>query len=46
MEESTINRPTPMTPENRKLLQGQNYGLENFLHVDNWLGTALYYKTM
>jgi hypothetical protein len=46
MEEPTINRPTPMTPENRRMLQGKNYGLENFLYGDNWLGTALYYKTM
>ncbi len=46
MEELTINRPTPMTPENRKLLQAKNYGLENFLYDDNWVGTALYYKTI
>ena len=46
MEEPAINRPTPMTPENRKLLQAKNYGIENFLYGDNWLGTALYYKTM
>ena len=46
MEEPTINRPTPMTPESRRLLQGKNYGLENFLYGDNRLGTALYYKTM
>jgi hypothetical protein len=46
MEEPAINRPTPMTPENRRLLQAKNYGIENFLYGDNWLGTALYYKTM
>ncbi len=43
MEEPTINRPTPMTSENPRLLQEKNYGLENFLYGDNWLGTALYY---
>ena len=43
---SPINRPTPMTPENRRVLQAKNYGLENFLYRDNWLGMALYYKTM
>ena len=46
MEEPAINRSTPMTPENRRLFQAKNYGLENFLYGDNWLGTALYYKTM
>ncbi len=46
MEEPAINRPTPITPENRKLLQAKKYGIENFLYGDNWLGTALYYKTM
>ena len=47
MEGPTINRLTPMTPENRRTsCQGKNYGLENFLYGDNWLGTALYYKTM
>jgi hypothetical protein len=35
-----------MSPETRKLLQGKNYGIENFLYGDNWLGTALYYKTL
>ncbi len=46
MEEPVINRKTPMTPENRRLLQAKNYELENFLYGDNWLGMALYYKTM
>ena len=46
MEGPAINRPTPMTPENRRLLQAKNYGTENIWYGDNWLGTALYYKTM
>ena len=46
MEEHAINLPTPMTPESRRVLPGKNYGLENLLYVDNWMGTALYYKTM
>jgi hypothetical protein len=46
MEELAIDRPTPMTPENRRLLHAKNYGIEHFLYGDNWLGTALYYKTM
>ncbi len=41
-----INRPTPMTPENRRLLQTKNDVLENFFYGDNWMGTALYNKTM
>ncbi len=45
-EEPAINRPTPMTPENRRLLQAKNYGIEKNLYGDNWMGTALYYKTM
>jgi len=46
MEESAIDRPTPMTPENRRLLQVKIYGLEKIVHGDNWMGMALFYKVM
>jgi hypothetical protein len=45
MEELAINRPTPMTLENWKLLKAKIYGLENLLYGDNWMDTALYLKT-
>lgn len=44
MNDPQINHPTPMTVENRKLLQANNYGLDSFLYGENWLGTAQYYK--
>ena len=46
MEAPQINRPTPMTPETRKLLRTKNFDMEHFLYGNNWLGTALYYKTL
>ena len=46
MEEPAINRPTPMTLEDRKLLQAKKLLDRKLLYGDNWLGTALYYKTM
>ncbi len=46
MEEPAINRPTPMNPENRRLLEAKNYRSKHVLYGNNWLGKALYYKTM
>jgi hypothetical protein len=45
MKELAISCLTLMTPKIRKLLQAKNYGVENFSYGDNWLGTAMYYKT-
>ena len=46
MEELAINRPTPMTPETRKLIPGECFDADKFLYGNDWVGTALYYKTM
>jgi hypothetical protein len=46
MEKSAINRLTPMTHETRKLVPGEWFDADKLLYVNNWLGTALYYKTM
>ena len=46
MEEPAINLPTPMTPETRKLIPGECFDADKFLYGNNWVGTALYYKTM
>ena len=46
MEEPAINLPAPMTPETRKLIPGKCFDADKFLYGNNWLGPALYYKTM
>ncbi len=45
-EEPAINLPTPMTPEMRELIPGECSNADKFLYGNNWVGTALYYKTM